>query len=58
MGGGVCVPEFKRNDCMFDNTPYFNAPSREQIVKHIMDIAGVEYRFEDFIEQDKLRGAH
>ena len=58
MGGGVCVPEFKRNDCMFDNTPYFNAPSREQIVKHIMEIAGVEYRFEDFIEQDKLRGAH
>ncbi len=58
MGGGVCVPEVRRNECMFDNTPYFNAPSREQIVKHILEIAGVEYSFEDFIDKDRLRGAH
>lgn len=60
MGGGVCEPEnhFLRQDCMVTNELYFNAPSREQIVKHVYEIAGEEYSFEEFIEQDKLRGPH
>ena len=60
MGGGVCEPEnhFLRQDCMVTNELYFNAPSREQIVKHVYELAGVQYSFEDFIANDKLRGAH
>lgn len=60
MGGGVCEPEnhFLKQDCMVTNELYFNAPSREQIVKHVYEQAGIEYSFEDFIANDKLRGAH
>lgn len=59
MGGGVCEPENHflpgQMHCMVDNTPYFDAPSREQIVKHILEFVGEEYSFEAFIAQDKLR---
>lgn len=60
MSGGVCEPEnhFLRQDCMVTNELYFNAPSREQIVKHVYELAGVQYSFEEFIANDKLRGAH
>ena len=60
MGGGVCEPEnhFIRQDCMVTNELYFNAPSREQIVKHVYELAGEEYSFEEFIAWDKLRGPH
>ena len=60
MGGGVCEPEdhFRRQDCMVTNELYFNAPSREQIVKHVYELAGEPYSFEHFITIDKLRGAH
>lgn len=60
MGGGVCEPEnhFLRQDCMVTNELYFNAPSREQIVKHVYELAGIPYSFEDFIANDKLRGVH
>ena len=60
MGGGVCEPEnhFLRQDCMVTNELYFNAPSREQIVKHVYELAGETYSFEHFIAMDKLRGAH
>lgn len=60
MGGGVCEPEdhFKRQDCMVTNELYFNAPSREQIVKHVYELAGETYSFEHFITIDKLRGVH
>ena len=60
MGGGVCEPEnhFIKQDCMVTNELYFNAPSREQIVKHVYELAGEEYSFEHFITFDKLRGAH
>ncbi len=60
MGGGVCEPEnhFIRQDCMVTNELYFNAPSREQIVKHVYELAGEEYSFEEFISWDKLRGPH
>ena len=42
--------------CMVNNQAYFNAPSREQIVKRIKELAGETYSFEEFIANDKLRG--
>ena len=39
--------------CMNNNIPYYNAISREAMVKRIMDYAGEEYSFEDFKANDK-----
>ena len=39
--------------CMHNNIPYYNAISRETIVKRIMEYAGEEYSFEDFKANDK-----
>lgn len=39
--------------CMYNNIPYYNAISREEIVKRIMRYAGEEYSFEDFKANDK-----
>ena len=39
--------------CMYNNMPYFNAISRESIVKRIKRYAGEEYSFEDFKANDK-----
>ena len=47
---GVWKPE--RLSCMDNNVPYFNAPSREAIVKRILETAGEEYDFEAFIVKD------
>ncbi len=38
--------------CMIDNRFYFNAPSRELIVKRIKSLAGETYSFEDFLARD------
>lgn len=38
--------------CMVDNRLYFNAPSREAIVKRILSLAGETYSFERFVEKD------
>lgn len=38
--------------CMYNNIPYYNAISREAMVKRIMDYAGEEYSFEDFKSKD------
>ena len=38
--------------CMHNNIPYYNAISREAMVKRIMDYAGEEYSFEDFKSKD------
>lgn len=54
IGGGVYKPE--QMSCMVNNQAYFNAPSREQIVKRIKELAGETYSFEEFIANDKLRG--
>lgn len=54
-GGGVCKSE-NAPSCMANNCAYFDAPSREQIVKHIKESVGEIYSFEDFIKEDKLRG--
>ena len=39
--------------CMNNNIPYYNAISREAIVKRIKEYAGEEYSFEDFKANDK-----
>ncbi|MBE6287577.1 MAG: hypothetical protein E7099_05250 [Mediterranea massiliensis] len=48
---GIWRPE--EISMMNNNQPYFNAPSREAIVKRIMKLAGEEYSFESFAEKDK-----
>lgn len=42
----------EENSCMNNNVPYYNAQSRWLIVKRIMQLAGIEYSFEDFIRDD------
>lgn len=39
--------------CMNNNIPYYNAISREEMVKRIKQYAGEEYSFEDFKANDK-----
>ena len=39
--------------CMHNNIPYYNAISREAMVKRIMKYAGAEYSFENFKANDK-----
>lgn len=39
--------------CMHNNVPYYNAISREAMVKRIMDYAGESYSFEAFKSLDK-----
>ena len=39
--------------CMYNNIPYYNAISREAMVKRIKKYAGEEYSFEDFKANDK-----
>jgi len=39
--------------CMHNNIPYYNAISREAMVKRIKEYAGEEYSFEDFKANDK-----
>lgn len=39
--------------CMHNNIPYYNAISREAMVKRIKKYAGEEYSFEDFKAKDK-----
>lgn len=50
---GVWRPE--PVSCMVDNRLYFNAPSREAIVRRICRISGIEFDMEDFIEKDIVR---
>lgn len=47
---GVWRPEL--TSCMIDNIPYYNAPSREAIVRRIKRLAGESYSFADFMEGD------
>lgn len=51
---GVWRSEY--NSCMNDNSSYFSAVCREQIVQRIMDLAGEEYDFNDFMEKDLASG--
>ncbi len=42
------------NSCMNTYVPYYNTISRESIVRRIMDYAGKEYSFDDFVANDKI----
>ena len=50
---GVWRPEAA--SCMGDNRPYFNAPSREAIVRRICRIAGETFDFNAFVAKDKVK---
>lgn len=41
--------------CMHDNRSYYNAPSREAIVRRIMKASGKSFIMNDFIDKDKVR---
>lgn len=49
---GVWRPE--ETSCMILNIPYFNAPSREAIVRRIKRLAGEEFSFADFLANDVI----
>ncbi len=49
----VWRPEFI--SCMEDNRFYFNAPSREAIVRRVMKSAGETFSMDDFIAKDNQR---
>ncbi|MDR2680608.1 MAG: hypothetical protein LBC47_07355 [Tannerella sp.] len=49
-GKGVWRPE--QNSCMNDNVLYFNAPSRWAQVRRLKKLAGLDYSFAQFIEDD------
>lgn len=51
-GKGVWRSEY--NSCMNNGVPYYNTVSREIIVKRIMQCAGEEYSFENFVANDKV----
>ena len=40
------------NSCMNNNVPYFSTVSRQAIVERIMDYAGEEFNFDDFVNKD------
>lgn len=52
---GVFRPE--QNSCMNNNVPYFNAISRESIVRRIKEYAGETFSFEDFVANDKTNAS-
>lgn len=47
---GAWRPEYI--SCMEDNRPYYNAPSREAIVRRIMKASGSTFDFDDFLAKD------
>lgn len=50
---GVWRPEYI--SCMEDNRFYYNAPSREAIVRRIMKASGKAFNMDDFIAKDIVR---
>lgn len=52
---GVYRPEYV--SCMEDNRPYYNAPSREAIVRRIMSGAGRTFNMDEFIANDNGRSS-
>lgn len=50
-GKGVWRPE--ENSCMNNNVPYFNAPSREAVVRRVMSINGNGFDYNSFYANDK-----
>ncbi|MDR2815963.1 MAG: hypothetical protein LBB62_04600 [Proteiniphilum sp.] len=57
-GGGLYGNEVWRpevNSCMNDNAPYFNAPSREAIVRRIMAINNKPFDYDAYYSRDKIK---
>lgn len=50
---GVWRPEVI--SCMHDNRAYYNAPSREAIVRRIMKASGSTFNMNDFVAKDKVK---
>lgn len=50
---GVWRPE--EISCMHDNRAYYNAPSREAIVRRIMKASGGSFNMDNFIRNDKVK---
>lgn len=50
---GVWRPE--TSSCMVHNEKYYNAPSREAMVKRIFNTAGLDYSFEAFMDNDIVK---
>lgn len=50
---GVWRPEYI--SCMEDNRPYYNAPSREAIVRRIMRGSGKQFSIDEFLAKDFVR---
>lgn len=44
----------EQNSCMNNDIPYYSAVSREEIVKRIMNYAGKQYSFDDFVANDVM----
>ncbi|MDR0394073.1 MAG: hypothetical protein LBH77_02830 [Tannerella sp.] len=51
-GKGIWRPEY--NSCMNNNVLYFNAPTRWAQVRRIMRLAGFNYSFDRFLEEDMV----
>jgi hypothetical protein len=49
-GNGIWRPEY--NSCMNNNVFYFNAPSRWAQVRRLKKLAGFNYSFEQFLQED------
>ena len=49
-GKEIWRPEY--NSCMNNNVPYFNAPSRWAQVRRIKKLAGINYSFSQFLQDD------
>lgn len=49
-GKGIWRPEY--NSCMNNNIPYFNAPTRWAQVRRIKKLAGFNYSFSQFLQDD------
>ncbi len=43
----------EEKSCMDNNIPYYNAQSRWIIVKRLMELIGIDYTIQDFIDQDR-----
>ena len=50
---GVWRPEY--TSCMWDNRMYYNAPSREAIVRRIFKASGKTFSLTDFYANDKVK---
>lgn len=42
----------EKNSCMNNNIPYFNVQSRQSIVRRIMNLSGLDFSIQQFIEKD------